>query len=157
LKVSPPPKKKEPKADTNQGGKAKKSPPPPTAKEEPPDVQAQPEAQAPRPEPEQQQVVTEEPGPEASTAPPKPGVPISVYDVLRFSIRMLYEQAWASLGLVPDPGTGQIKKDLTQARVAVDCVDFLVKQLEPYASPEEKRDLRSLLTTLRLNYVNQSS
>lgn len=88
------------------------------------------------------------------TAPP--AVPLDVYDLLRFCIGALNARAWVALGLLADPATGQLSKDLTQARIAIDCVDFLAKQLEGVAGESEKRDLAVMLRDLRLNYVNQS-
>ncbi|HEY3397045.1 MAG TPA: DUF1844 domain-containing protein [Armatimonadota bacterium] len=80
---------------------------------------------------------------------------LSVYDMLRFTVGMLNQAAWVHLGLVVAPGSTEPKPDLPQARVAIDTLEALAKQLQPDANEEEKRELTNLLDTLRLNYVRK--
>jgi len=83
--------------------------------------------------------------------------PVDVYGVLRYCIALLQSHAWQAMGLVPNPVTNRIERDLEQAKVAVDCVGFLVQQLEPKTTPEELPHLRSLLSDLRINFARQRS
>jgi hypothetical protein len=71
-------------------------------------------------------------------------------------ISMLHEVAWVKLGLVPSPMTQKIEKDLAQARLAIDCAADLVRQLESQVDPNTRRDLQNLISTLRMNFVQQS-
>jgi len=82
---------------------------------------------------------------------------VDVYGVLRYCIAMLQSHAWQAMGLVPNPLTNKIERNLEQAKVAVDCVGFLVQQLEPKAQPHELPHLRSLLSDLRINFARQKS
>jgi hypothetical protein len=81
---------------------------------------------------------------------------LTVYDTLRFMVNLLGQQAWIHLGLVMAPGKQEIEQDLTQARVAIDTLAAVAEQLQPDASEEEKRELESLLSNLRVNYVQRS-
>ncbi len=82
-----------------------------------------------------------------------------IYSVLGYCMSILASEAWQRLGLIADQRTGEAKQDLAQAKVAIDAVGDLAVRLE--AAPTEfvpealKRDLRTLLQDLRLNYVSQ--
>jgi hypothetical protein len=82
---------------------------------------------------------------------------MNVANILRMSAGLLNERAWVGMGLVPDPLTGQINKDLTEAKRAIDILTDLVKHLEQDAAPDERREIQTMLTNLRLNFVRQSS
>ena len=80
-----------------------------------------------------------------------------IYGVLGYCISVLATEAWQKLGLIANPQTGEDVMDLDQAKVAIDAVGDLAARLE--AAPEEavpatlRRDLKTLLNDLRLNYV----
>lgn len=82
-----------------------------------------------------------------------------VYSMIGYCISLLSAEAWQKLGLLADPTTGEASPDLPQAKVAIDAVSDLAARLE--SAPEEivpaslRRDLRSLMNDLRLNYVAQ--
>lgn len=85
--------------------------------------------------------------------------PSDIYSVLGYCMSILASEAWQLLGLIADPQTGEAGQDLAQAKVAIDAAGDLAARLE--AAPGEfvpealKRDLRTLLQDLRLNYVSQ--
>jgi len=85
--------------------------------------------------------------------------PSDIYSVLGYCLSILASEAWQLLGLIADQRTGEAKQDLTQAKVAIDAASDLAARLE--SAPAEfvpealKRDLRTLLQDLRLNYVSQ--
>jgi hypothetical protein len=60
------------------------------------------------------------------------------------------------MGLVADPASGQVRKDLAQARLSIDSVAGLVNALASGVEPAERRELENLVSNLRLNFVNQS-
>ena len=94
----------------------------------------------------------EEGGDEAGLAP-------DVYGVIGYCISLLATEAWHKLGLLADPRTGEAVADLVQAKAAVDAAGDLAARLEsapPEAVPESlRRDLRTLINDLRLNYIAQ--
>ena len=79
-----------------------------------------------------------------------------VSDYLQMSIGMLAQKAWVGMGLVPDPATGSVAADLSEARLAIAVIGDLVKHLEPQLAGPEKRELQNLVQDLRLNFVRQS-
>ena len=82
-----------------------------------------------------------------------------VYGLIGYCISLLSSVAWQKMGLIANPQTGEAKADLAQAKVAVDAVGDLSAYLE--AAPEDalpaemRRELRTLMNDLRLNYVSQ--
>jgi hypothetical protein len=85
------------------------------------------------------------------------GMPkLAVSDILRMCVGMLNEKAWIHMGLIPDPLTGQIDRDLTEARMAIDALADLAKHLEPHTEGAEKRELQVMVSNLRINFVQQS-
>ncbi len=93
---------------------------------------------------------------ETAEAPEEPPRPLDVYAILRVSIAQLASIAWQLMGLQPDPFTDKIRKDLDQARIAIDATAALVEKLQPHLKGQEAKDYQSLLTDLRLNFVKQS-
>jgi len=79
-----------------------------------------------------------------------------VYSVLALFLGELRNLAWLRMGLVANPGTGQIERDLPQAKVAIDTVAFLAQQLEPTVAPQERLPLRALVSDLQINFVEQT-
>lgn len=83
----------------------------------------------------------------------------TIYDLLGYCINLLASQAWQKLGLLADPQTGEAQPDLAEAKVAIDAVGDLASRLE--AAPDSavpadlRRDLKTLVNDLRLNYVSQ--
>lgn len=83
----------------------------------------------------------------------------TTYDMIGYCINLLASQAWQKLGLLADPQTGEAQLDLAEAKVAIDAVSDLAARLD--AAPETvipadlRRDLRTLVNDLRLNYVSQ--
>ena len=80
-----------------------------------------------------------------------------VYAVLGFFASMLIENAWVSLGIRMDPISHTMKKDLAQARVAIDTLVFLSDKLAPKMEEKDRRDLRNMISDLQLNFVQQSA
>jgi Domain of unknown function (DUF1844) len=76
--------------------------------------------------------------------------------VISMCVSMLHEVAWVKLGLVPSPLSQKIEKDLAQSRLAIDCVADLVRHLESCVDANTRRDLQNLISTLRMNFVQQS-
>ena len=86
---------------------------------------------------------------------------IDVYSLLAYCVSLLEAQAWQCLGLIADPQTGDANPDMAQAKVAIDAVGDLAKYLDnapPDAVPDDlRRDLRTLVSNLRLNFVGQQN
>jgi hypothetical protein len=79
-----------------------------------------------------------------------------IYSVLMLFLGEMRSHAWLRMGLVANPVTGMIERDLTQARVAIDTAVFLAGQIEGVLPPEERLPLRAMISDLQINFVEQS-
>ena len=70
-------------------------------------------------------------------------------------ISMLSGKAWEYLGLIMNPETKEINKDLKKAKIAIDTVAFLYDQIKDDLNPEDFKRLENLLANLRMNYVEK--
>lgn len=101
---------------------------------------------------------TEAPAPPQTDSPapafPDDALPrLTIRDRLLMSIDILQQGAWISLGLIPDPATGQKEPpDMAAARTAIDCVMFLAKQVEGSLDEGTRRQLKGLLSDLQTYY-----
>jgi hypothetical protein len=80
---------------------------------------------------------------------------ITVYSLLRMSIGMYIEQAWVHLGVRMDPTRNRVEQNLPCAKVAIDTVEFMARQLQPDLDENERKDLDLALANLRMNYVQR--
>ncbi len=62
-------------------------------------------------------------------------------------------QAWRALGLVASPVTGQTEKNLPDAQLAIDCVQFLLGKMESALDDTSRREMHRRLNDLRMNYL----
>ena len=83
-------------------------------------------------------------------------LPSDVYTLSQFTISLLGNAAWQHLGLVADPQTGELKKDLTQAQLSIDIISFLFDKIKDKLEKEQEREIRNLLTNLTMNYMEKS-
>jgi hypothetical protein len=106
------------------------------------------------------------PTPETSDAPPQPeperqphpeALPkLAVRDRLLMCIDILYQSAWISMGMVSDPSSGQIERNMEDAKIAIDSVAFLAGKLEGKLDDSTGREIKRLVSDLQVNFVRQS-
>ena len=89
-------------------------------------------------------------------APEVPLQALDVYDMLRFVVSLLTQQAWVSLGIQKAPGAEEVEQDLPQAKVAIDTLEFVIDKLAPALEPQEEAELNSALSNLQINYVKRA-
>jgi outer membrane biosynthesis protein TonB len=70
-------------------------------------------------------------------------------------ISMLSGKAWEYLGLIMNPETKEINKDLKKAKIAIDTVAFLYDQIKDDLSAEDFKRIENLMANLRMNYVEK--
>ncbi len=81
--------------------------------------------------------------------------PIKVIDYIYLSILSFEGKAWAYMDLIAHPETQKHKKDLAEAKLAIDTMDTLFKSCEAYFSAEQKKDIQNRLTNLKLNFAQR--
>ena len=59
-----------------------------------------------------------------------------------------------SMGIVPNPMTGQTQKDLVHAKQTIDILGMLEQKTEGNLTPEESGMLKQVLFQLRMQYVD---
>jgi hypothetical protein len=82
---------------------------------------------------------------------------IDVYGVVQYCVALLNGHAWQWMGLVMNPVTKTVERDLTQARVAIDCIEALLKQSQAGMPEAQARQLQQALNDLRINFVRQGA
>ncbi|MBI3998290.1 MAG: DUF1844 domain-containing protein, partial [Armatimonadetes bacterium] len=70
---------------------------------------------------------------------------------------LLATKAWEAMGLVPNPVTKKIGRDLAEAQLAIDAAAALADLVRSRVSDADRREIENLITTLRLNFVEQKS
>ncbi|MDO8682759.1 MAG: DUF1844 domain-containing protein [Armatimonadota bacterium] len=79
-----------------------------------------------------------------------------VYAMAMWMIGIFASTAWQSMGLQVNPITGKVEKDLTQAKVAIDCAKSLSDHISSHLEESQRRELRGIIGDLQVNFVNQS-
>ena len=82
---------------------------------------------------------------------------IDIYPLIGLLISIFNSKAWQYMGLRINPDTQKIERDLSKARVAIDCIAFLSEKLETQLNEDEKNRLRISLTDLQVNFVRQQN
>jgi hypothetical protein len=59
------------------------------------------------------------------------------------------------MGLIPNPKTKQLEKDFDDAQLAIDAAAALAELLRPRVPDSDRREIETLVTNLRLNFVEQ--
>ncbi len=70
-------------------------------------------------------------------------------------ISMLSGKSWEYLGLIMNPETKEMNKDLKKAKIAIDSIAFLYDQIKDDLNPEDFKRVENLLANLRMNYVEK--
>jgi hypothetical protein len=78
--------------------------------------------------------------------------PLPPVDFLGF-LEGLALEAQLALGLMKHPQTGETKKDLVSAQYVIDTIALLQQKTKGNLTPDEEHFLQSLLTELRLRFV----
>ena len=76
-------------------------------------------------------------------------------ETVEFCCNMVKGQVFIYLGLVAHPSTGAMVKDLDQAKLGIDFISSLVEKSKPVLPAEKVSAIESLVTDLKMNYVNQ--
>jgi hypothetical protein len=95
--------------------------------------------------------------PEEHPSSARAAEPVDAPGLIRWCISLLAAHAWQSMGLLPNPGTNKIERNLTDARLAIDAAAALVEQVKPRLDDAARREMDALLTDLRVNFVEQQA
>ncbi len=82
---------------------------------------------------------------------------MDIYDLLGYTLSLYITAGWQALGLIPDPLSGKTRLALEEAKIAIDCAEFLAGKLRPRLEPETLREYERQLRDLKLNFVTKQS
>ncbi len=71
-------------------------------------------------------------------------------------VENLYIMGLAQLGKLANPATGKIEKNLQMAKETIETLRMLEEKTRGNLTPEEESLLKNRLTTLQLNFVEES-
>ncbi len=98
-----------------------------------------------------------------SATPPEGGereaVPLQAlrtHDLLVWMLSILAAKAWQGMGLVANPMTNKVEKNMEEARLAIDAYAATFEVVRVRVEEGPRREMETLLTTLRLNFVEKS-
>ena len=76
-----------------------------------------------------------------------------------FAVWVLQQQQMVMmlLGKLANPFTGKVERDLDTARWQIDLLGAMEKRTRGNLEPEEERLLAQVLTSLRLNFVDEAA
>jgi hypothetical protein len=77
-------------------------------------------------------------------------------DLFRWFIIQQQQVTMIHLGKMVHPASSKIERDLDAARFSIDLLGMLEEKTKGNLGPEEARLLGQVLTTLRLNFVEES-
>ncbi len=77
-----------------------------------------------------------------------------LFVALVYSLQM---QAMMNLGKIKNPMTDKVEKSLEGAEVSIDMIDMLLHKSKEGFTDEEKKVLETVVSDLRLNYVDEKS
>jgi hypothetical protein len=113
---------------------------------------------APEPIPEARTEVPSEDRPETQTdAQVGPPPALDAGALVTTCISLLAAKAWEAMGLVANPETKKVERNLSDAQLAIDAVAALGDAIRPRLSGPERRELDTMLANLRINFVEQKS
>ena len=95
----------------------------------------------------------------ATETPERQAVPLHAlptHDLLVWMLSVLAAKAWEGMGLVANPMTNKIEKNMEEARLAIDAYAATFEVVRVRVEERPRRDMETLLTTLRLNFVEKS-
>lgn len=71
-------------------------------------------------------------------------------------VAMFQYAAMQQMGKLPNPMTGNVERDLDQARISIDMVEMLKNRTQAGRSDRESEYLDKVLFELRMNFVDES-
>jgi hypothetical protein len=78
---------------------------------------------------------------------------IGIEGFLEYNMGMVYQFAVVYLGLVANPTSGLITRDLERAKLCIDAFEFISGKLHDYLPPEAHEEISRVTKDLKLNFI----
>ena len=70
---------------------------------------------------------------------------------------IFYSSAMVSMGKLKNPATDQVERNLEQAKQSIDILELIRNKTRNNLNEQQARTLDTMLTDLRLNFVDESN
>jgi len=84
-------------------------------------------------------------------------ISLGLVNYLKYQLTMVLNFALLSLGSAADPVTGLVAKDLPQAKLAIDVLEFLVARLQGEMSVAERQQMAQLVSDLKYSFMQAAA
>lgn len=78
-------------------------------------------------------------------------------ELFRWFVIQQQQMVMIHLGKMVHPASGQVERDLDAARVSIDLLGMMEAKTKGNLLPEDERLIGQVLTTLRLNFVEEAA
>ena len=76
---------------------------------------------------------------------------------LQYNLGIILQLAYIYLGLIVNPATGLVARDLARAKLCIDVFEYLTERLKEHLPPQVRDELARLGKDLKLNFINVAS
>jgi len=84
-------------------------------------------------------------------------LPDNIEEIVKLQILQMKEWAHIYMGFLPHPKKKMIVQDLRQAKIAIDSTSALVDVLLPHVSKDQQRELKILVSDLKMNFISKKT
>lgn len=85
----------------------------------------------------------------------QPPPPSDLISTLAMAINLVQSQALIQMGLIADPSSGLVIKDMPQAQKTIDFLAVMLEKFKAHLPASAVTSVQGALSDLRVNYVNQ--
>jgi len=132
---------------------------------EPKAAPAEPSPEADEPEePPEEPLVEDEPEEAAEDADEQTAEKVAqtVFDIgiegfIQYNLGVVLQFAYVYMGLMANPSTGLVTKELERAKLSVDVFEMLVDKIKDKLSVRDREELVRAVKDLKLNFINSAS
>lgn len=76
---------------------------------------------------------------------------------IQYNLGVIIQFAYVYMGLVANPGTGLVTRDLARAKQSIDIFEYLAEKVKGGLMPAEAEELTRITKDLKLNFLNAAS
>ncbi len=82
---------------------------------------------------------------------------IGIEGFIQYNLSVIAQFAYLYMGLVVNPSTGLLARDLTRAKLCIDVFEFLIDKIKEMLPVPEREELNRFASDLKLNFINAAS
>ncbi len=82
---------------------------------------------------------------------------LGIEGFIQYNLGVVLQFAYVYMGLVVNPSTGLVAKDLERAKLSVDLFEILVDKIKGKIPPRDREELVRAVKDLKLNFINTAS